>query len=173
MAVQRGNVAAVLGSLGPAYNNGWYFFTFLHLSSFYLRGYETFPYTYRIRRIWKTIVVTWPVTLQLLFLANVFLLSVQVRRVLIHINIDLDCTFAVLSENCLYDIKYVSIGKGCQWLHTCTYLLWLLYIMHDVIALVCYCSCMSCEKRKVATAVVEVVDQAAVCLYVRENGTRP
>ena len=39
--------------------------------------------------------------------------------------------------------------------------------MHDIIALVCHCSCMSCEKRKVATAVVEVVDQADVCLYVR------
>ena len=28
------------------------------------------------------------------------LLSVQVRRVLVHINIDLDCIITVLSENC-------------------------------------------------------------------------
>ena len=39
-----------------------------------------------------------------------------------------------------------------------------------VIALVCYCTCMS--KRKVATAVGEVVDQAAVCSYVCESVIR-
>ena len=39
-----------------------------------------------------------------------------------------------------------------------------------VIALACYCTCMS--KRKVATAVGEVVDQAAVCSYVCESEIR-
>ena len=33
------------------------------------------------------------------FVMSVFLLSVQVRRVLMHINIDLVCIFTVLSKN--------------------------------------------------------------------------
>ena len=53
------------------------------------------------------------------FLSKVFLLSVQVRRILIRINIDLDCISTLLCENCcmisMYQLKRGDISSPVKW----------------------------------------------------------